>query len=145
MYQSKKQPSIATLERWLKDPDWRVRAAAMKVCEVNGIPVPLIRTIEPPALVYKKCLCGVIVAAEIPKDAQVRGTVGGKCRANKAIIKEVIGYVGDEPVGIARHDLKTLYYVGDEVEIADFDLSDKECAPGFHFFCDIESAKRYNL
>jgi hypothetical protein len=28
----KKELSIETIERWLKDEDWRVRAAAMNAC-----------------------------------------------------------------------------------------------------------------
>lgn len=49
----KKELSIETIERGLKDEDWRVRAAAMNAC--NGK--------------------DVIVVAEIPNDAQVRGQV----------------------------------------------------------------------
>ena len=134
---------LEVIQQWLKDPDWRVRTAAMNACRVNGMPVPVIRTIEPPELVYKKCVCGVIVVAEIPKDAQVRGTVSGKCRADKAIIKEVIGDICGEPVGISKHDLKTLYYAGDEVTILNFDYSNEECSTGFHFFCTREQAENY--
>lgn len=144
MMSKKNRMSIETIERWLKDEDWRVQHAAMNACKTNGIPLPVIRTIEPPALVYKKCACGVIVVAEIPADAQVRGMIGGKCRADKAIIKDVIGDIGGEPVGIAKYDLKTLYYAGDEVVIKDFDYSNARCAPGFHFFCTREQAEHYD-
>lgn len=138
-----KKPSLKVIQTWLRDTDWRVRAAAMKVCEINKLPVPIIQTIEPPALVYKKCVCGVIVVAEIPADAQVRGTLRGKCRASKASIKEIIGDVCGEPVGISKHDLRTLYYAGDEVVIPDFDLSNEECSTGYHFFCNREAAENY--
>lgn len=49
----------------------RLRAAAMNACKANNIPIPVIRTIEPPEKVYKKCIGGIIVVASIPKDAQV--------------------------------------------------------------------------
>ena len=139
----KRTPSLEVIERWLKDESWRVRAAAMNACQKNGLPVPVIRTIEPPELVYKKCIGDIIVVAEIPKDAQVRGSFGHKCRASKAIIKEVIGDLCGEPVGISKFDLRTLYYAGDEVEIDNFDYSDEECSAGFHFFNTIEEARRY--
>jgi hypothetical protein len=33
----KKQIPLEVIERWLKDSDWRVRAAAMEACQGNGI------------------------------------------------------------------------------------------------------------
>ena len=134
---------LETIGRWLDDADWHVRAAAMRACEKNGLPIPVVRTIEPPALVYKKCIAGVIVVAEIPGDAQVRGAVGKKCRTNKAVIKDVIGEFAGEKVGISIYDKKTTYFVGDEIFIEDFDLSDEECSTGFHFFCTREEAENY--
>ena len=134
---------LEVIEKGLKDDDWRVRAAAMNACKANNIPIPVIRTIEPPELVYKKCIGGIIVVASIPKDAQVRGGFNRKCRASKAIIKQVIGDLCGEPVGISKYDLRTLYYAGDEVEIDNFDFSDEECSTGFHFFCTMEEARNY--
>lgn len=139
----KHELSFEVIEAWLKDADCDVRAAAMKACDANGCPIPVIRTVEPPALVYKKCVCGVIVVAEIPKDAQVRGAINRKCRANKAIIKEIIGDICGESVGISRYDPKTIYYKGDVIEIPDFDYSNEECSSGFHFFCTREKAEVY--
>ena len=165
-----KDVPLEVIERWLKDSDWRVRTAAMNACQGKDVPleiierglkdsdcdvrtaainacqgkeIPIIRTIEPPAEVYKKCFGGVIVCASIPADAQVRGAYGHKCRASKAVITRVIGYVAGEPVGISNYDRKTTYYEGDEVEITDFDYSDKECSTGFHFFCTREEAENY--
>ena len=138
-----KDVPLDVIERGLKDGDCDVRVAAMNACKSNGIPIPIIRTIEPPDLVYKKCVANVIVVASIPKDAQVRGRLGGKCRTNKAIIKEVIGDFCGENVGISVRDKTTTYYAGDEVEIEDFDPSDEECSTGFHFFCSREEAERY--
>lgn len=138
----RKDIPLEVIERWLKDADCDVRSAAMNACKGRD-DVPLIRKFEPPERVYKKCLGDVIVVAEIPKDAQIRGSYSGKCRANKAKIVDVIGTFGGEKVGISLYDKKTTYLVGDEVEIEDFDLSNDECAAGFHFFCTIEQAKEY--
>ena len=66
-----------------------------------------------------------------------------QCRASKAVIKEIIGDLCGEQVGISKYDLRTLYYAGDEVEIDNFDFSNEECSTGFHFFCTIEEARRY--
>ena len=134
---------LEVIEQGLKDEDCDVRAAAMNACKANNIPIPVIRTIEPPKLVYKKCVGGIIVVASIPQDAQVRGSIGHKCRASKAVIKEIIGDLCGEPVGISKYDLRTLYYAGDDVEIDNFDLSNEECSTGFHFFCTIEEARSY--
>ncbi len=51
----------------------------------------------------------------IPKDAQVRGGFGRICRASAAIITEVLGLFGGEPVGIPVWDKVTTYYTGNEV------------------------------
>ena len=138
-----KDVPLDVIERGIRDDDCDVRAAAMKLCEKSGIQIPIIRTFEPPHLVYKRCCDDVIIVAEIPKDAQVRGSYGHKCRANKAIVKDVIGDFGGESVGISIYDQTTTYYAGDEVEIENFDMSDKECSTGFHFFCTREEAESY--
>ena len=138
-----KDVPIETIEKGLKDPDCDVLAAAMNACKKNGIPVPITRTIEPPESVYKKCVADVIVVAHIPDDAHVRGAVGKKCRASKAIITDVIGTFAGEKVGISIRDKKTTYFIGDEVEVENFDMSDKECSTGFHFFCTREEAEKY--
>lgn len=134
---------LEIIKQWLSDNDWRVRTAAMNWYKSVGLEIPVIRTIEPPKTVYKKCLCDVIVCAEIPFDAHVRGYFGSKCRTNKATIVNVIGSFAGEQVGISKYDMKTTYFVGDEVEVEDFDLSDEECSAGYHFFCTIEEAKAY--
>ena len=36
---SMKELSIETIERWLKDTDWRVRAAAMTACQGKDVPL----------------------------------------------------------------------------------------------------------
>ena len=116
----------------------------MQYLKVNNLPVPLKRTFEPPAVVYKKCLNNVIVCAEIPVDAQVRGEEGRKCRVDKAKIIDIIGDFYGEKVGVSTYDCSALYFIGDEIEIEDFDFSDAECSTGFHFFCTKEQAEKYN-
>ena len=138
----KRQIPVEVIERWLKDSDCCVRTAAMNACNGRS-DIPVIRTIKPPKTVYKKCLGGVIVCAEIPNNAQIRGSYGSKCRTNKAVITDIIGDFYGEKVGISSFDKKTTYYVGDEIEIENFDYSCKECSTGFHFFCTLKEAKEY--
>ena len=133
---------LDVIERGLKDSDWRVRVSACKIAKERGMNV-CYRSFEPPALVYKKCEAGVIVVARIPKDAEVRGTINGKCRANRAEIVDVIGTFCGEPVGVSKYDGTTWYYPGDVVEVDDFDYSDAKCSTGFHFFCTREQAEEY--
>ncbi len=129
-----KDVPLEIIERGLKDSDCDVRKTAMKIYKERGISFPVIRTIEPPKTVFKKCLGQVIVCATIPDDAEVRGTAGHKCRTNKAIITKVIGDFGGEPVGVSAYDKVTTYYEGDIIEVDDFDYSIEECSTGFHFF-----------
>ena len=131
------------IQKGLEDSDEDVRLAAMRYFKTRNLPIPLVRTFEPPAVVYKKCLNDVIVCAEIPADAQVRGAEGHKCRANKAKIIDIIGDFYGEKVGISTFQGSTLYFVGDEIEIEDFDCEDVECSTGFHFFCTKEEAENY--
>ena len=138
-----KDVPLEVVECGLNDSNWIVRTTAMKVCEKNGISVPVTRTIEPPELVYKKCVADVIVVAEIPKDAHVRGSFGDKCRASRAFIREIIRDFCGEKVGISIYDETTSYHVGDEIVVEDFDLSNEEYSTGFHFFCTKQEAIDY--
>ena len=115
----------------------------MNWCKDHGIENPVTRTFEPPEKVYKKCDAGVIVVAHIPADAHVRGTPNGKCRASKAEIVDIIGDFCGEKVGISLYDASVWYFVGDEIEIEDFDLSNAECSQGYHFFCTLKQAQNY--
>ena len=167
----RKHLPLDIIERWLKDSDWRVRTAAMNACNGRDVPLDIIerglkdsdwrvrtaamklaanknmitRTIDPPEKVYKKCWNGVIVVAHIPEDAHIRGRVGGKCRANKAKIIDILGDFGGEKIGISLYDGETCYFIGDEVEIDNFDMSFEECSAGFHFFCTEKEARNYNV
>ena len=138
-----KDVPLEIIEKGLKDEDCDVRAAAMNACQKCGYELPLIRELEPPEMVYKKCVGGVIVVATIPEDAQVRGNINGKCRANKAVIVDIIGDFAGEKVGISVWDRTTTYFIGDEIIVDDFDYSSAECSTGFHFFCTRELAEAY--
>ena len=131
------------IEKMFNDNIRSLRLVAMRYFKTKNLPVPLKRTFEPSAVVYKKCLNGVIVCAEIPADAQVRGAEGRKCRADKVKIIDIIGNFCGEKVGISGYDNSALYFAGDEIEIEDFDYSNEECSTGFHFFCSKEEAEGY--
>lgn len=132
---------IEIIKQGLKDSSWGVRQAAMNAC--NGREVLVKRTFNPPTRVYKKCWNDVIVVAEIPNNAYVRGQEGCKCRASKAKIVDIFGDLGGEKIGISQYDGETCYFIGDEVEIDNFDMSFKECSTGFHFFCTEREARDY--
>ena len=140
-----KDVPLEIIEAGLMDDDCDVRIAAMKACKESGIAIPIIRTFEPPAVVYKKCIGDVIVCATIPADAQVRGAVGRKCRSNKAVITKIIGDLNGEKVGISIRDKATAYYEGDEIVVEDFDMSNEEYSTGFHFFCSREEAEDFSI
>lgn len=133
--------SLELIEKGLKDSNCDVRLAAMNALGNRDM---VTRTIDPPERVYKKCLGDVIVVAEIPKDAHIRGSIGQKCRASKAKIVDIIGDFGGTKIGISLHDYETCYFIGDEVEIDNFDMSFEKCSTGFHFFCTLEEAQNYN-
>lgn len=121
-----------------------VRQLANHILDELSPTTYIYRTFEPPQRVYKKCLNDVIVIAEIPKDAQIRGKIDGKCRTNQAKIVDIIGDFFGEKVGISSFDGETTYSIGDEVYISDFDMNDDICGRGFHFFCTEEQARAYN-
>ena len=63
-------------------------------------------------------------------------------KENKLYLDIIEDFCG-EKVGISKYDNTMMYFIGDEVEIENFDYSDKECSTGFHFFCTLEEAKNY--
>lgn len=101
------------------------------------------RSFEPRKRIFKACEGGIIVVATIPKDAYVIGNPGGKCRADKADIVDIIGDLGGKKIGVSMYDPTTCYNIGDKIQIDNFDFSDEECSTGFHFFCTPVEARRY--
>jgi len=134
--------SPEVIKRWMGDSNSYVRQAAINYCNRHGLPIPVIRTFEPPEIVYKRCCDGKIVYAKVHRTAHVRGPCCGRCRCNKATITDVSG---DDKTATSIYDDNTKYSPGDEVDVDDFDLSDEECAPGFHFFCTKEEAEKYRF
>ena len=88
---------------------------------------------------YKKCERGIIVTLEIPKGAIVFSINGNKCRTNKAKVIAIDG--SDRAISLYKY---FSYYVGDEINIYDFDCEyNVECGKGIHFFMTKEEAKNY--
>ena len=133
------------LEKGLTRGELQVRLSAAEVNAKHHVFVPYKRTFEPPSKVYKKCCDGVIMVGEIPKDAEVRGVPGEKCRTNKIKITDICGNYFGESVGVSRYDMTKQYRVGDMVEVKNFDYSDEQCSTGYHFLCTYEEAKRFRL
>lgn len=140
-----KNPSLDILDRGLNDEDHLVRAAAMSTMRDLGLRVPPCRVVEPPDIVYKKCINNVIVTARIPKDAQIRGNYfeQGKYRSDKAEILDIYGEVCGEKIGISKYDPTTIYLPGDFVHVTNFDYGHIECSQGFHFFLTKKEAREF--
>lgn len=118
-----------------------VRCLASYVCDKSR--PALVRVINPQNQVYKKCAGGVIVAASIPEDAQIRGDKHHGYRADKATIVDVAADFCGEPVGVSLYKHDVTYRVGKEVFVEDFDFSYECMSSGFHFFTDYRQAKAY--
>jgi uncharacterized protein YjbI with pentapeptide repeats len=89
---------------------------------------------------WKTCKYGVIVKLSIPADVRRSNATGRKCRAESAVVLEVIG------AGIAHSswDSSFTYAAGQTVSVPDFDTDRwNECAPGIHFFLTREEAENY--
>lgn len=97
------------------------------------------KVLSEPLTGYKKCKGGVIVTLEIPEGAIVFSINGDKCRTNKVKVLAIDG----ADVGISFHD-GSLYHVGDEITISNFDCRyNVECSTGIHFFIDRKNAETY--
>jgi hypothetical protein len=89
---------------------------------------------------WKKCRDGILVKLRIPESAKRSSAFGRKCRSEFADVLEVIG--GE--VGIAQHDGKTEYRVGQRVVPDKWDDDwQEECAGGIHFFITRLEAEGY--
>ena len=87
-----------------------------------------------------------IVKLEIPADAKRSSAKGNKCRCNKAKVLEITTFGGEKVETQARSifDKTFIYKVGEMVSVDDF-CEDRwrECAPGIHFFMDVDEALNY--
>jgi hypothetical protein len=89
---------------------------------------------------WKKCKDGILVKLRIPEAAKRSHAFGRKCRAEFVDVLEVIG--GE--VGLAQHDGKTEYRVGQRVTPDKWDENwQEECAGGIHFFITRLEAEGY--
>ena len=89
---------------------------------------------------YKKTNEGVVITAEIPAGAIVFCINGSKCRTNRAKITDMDGH----EVLHSQYDNSFEYYLGQEINIKDFNLMyNVECASGFHFFRTRKEAEEY--
>ena len=125
----------------LLSDDVHVRRLASRIC---GKTRPsLVRVINPKGHVFKKCVGGVIIVADIPEDAQIRGNERYGYRADKATVVDVLGDFCGESVGVSlyRHDVS--YRLGAQIRIDDFDFSYETLTTGFHFFTDYNQAKAF--
>ena len=143
LYARADEPNLpyVVIERGLRDGDSLLREAALIVSRTHGYPP--YHSFKPKKTVFKKCVGGVILEAEIPESAEIRGDGRDGARANRAIIKNIENDYCGEKIGIAFYDCSTEYRVGNTVEINDFDMSLEECASGFHFFENHKLAKDF--
>jgi hypothetical protein len=89
---------------------------------------------------WKKCRDGILVKLRIPEAAKRSHAFGRKCRSEFADVLEVIG--GD--IGLAQHDGKTEYRVGQRVTPDKWDDDwTQECSSGIHFFITKLEAENY--
>jgi hypothetical protein len=89
---------------------------------------------------WKKCRDNVVVRLTIPSEAKRSNATGRKCRAEFAIVEEIIG----ASVGVSIHDGGVLYEVGKTMKPHEWcDDRWQECAGGIHFFITREEAEAY--
>jgi hypothetical protein len=88
---------------------------------------------------WKKCVSGVLVKLKIPETAKRSHAFGRKCRAEYAVVLDVIG--GE--IGVSDHDNTFMYRKGDTVRPLNGFSDDwtDECAPGIHFYITREEAE----
>lgn len=103
------------------------------------------KVLTEPIIGYKKCLTDdklyTIVTLEIPRGAIVFSINGNSCRTNKV---KVIDIADGYKRAYSEHAEHFSYYIGDEINIYDFDLQyNNECSSGIHFFMTREEAEHY--
>jgi hypothetical protein len=99
-------------------------------------------------IAWKKCCDNIIAKLQIPEDAKRHNASGRKCRAEKAIVLELID-LNDKhkkpTEAFSRRDKKTIYRVGETVVCDKWDENRwNECSGGVHFFITRIEAENYN-
>ena len=80
---------------------------------------------------WKQCRNGVIVKLLIPNGTKRSNATGRKCRAQSAVVLEVIG----SDVGESSHQEGFFYRQGETIHVEPFDDHwENECSSGVHFF-----------
>ncbi len=121
-----------------------IRKTAIKTAHKANIRLPLKRDFMPPEIVFMKCANDVIVSAHIHGSALIRGNPGkGLCYTDGALIMRVEGSFYGERVGVSMLDKKTLYYVGKNVIIKNFDYLIPD-SDSFPFFCTRKEAEEFS-
>ena len=95
---------------------------------------------------YKQCRDGKIVKLLITEDSLRSSATSRKCRASKVKVLSITNTLGDfKYVDAASiHDNKTIYKVGEVIEVEDFDTNRwDECSTGIHFFITRQEAVDY--
>lgn len=83
----------------------------------------------------------LIVELIIPRGAIVFGINNNKFRTDKAIVKDIYDYKGNHHKRAYSYYKYFSYYVGDEIEVFDFNTEyNVECGEGIHFFKTKEEA-----
>ena len=89
---------------------------------------------------WKKCNGDVLVKLRVPEEAKRSHAFGRKCRAEFVDVLEV----SNGEVGIAMHDGKTAYRVGERVHCDKWEENwQEECAGGIHFYITKEEAEAH--
>ena len=113
--------------------------------DANGAGLALAMSSHLPAgdiIGWKKCMNDVIVKLRIPEAAARSHGVSRKCRAEYAVVLEVIG--ANE--GVSQYDKATTYRAGETVKPMSWDPDRwNECTGGIHFFITREEAEAFNL
>ena len=94
---------------------------------------------------WKKCRDDVIVKLQIPSEAKRSHAFGRKCRAEYAIVLDIVGPKGGQrKEAVSQRDNKFVYRIGETVRPDRFSEEwQEECAPGIHFFITREEAEAY--
>lgn len=94
---------------------------------------------------FKKCENNTIVELLIPADAKRSSATTRKCRANKAVVLDIIDEDGEQiETTASNYDSDFIYKVGETVEVKDFDEDRwEECSTGIHFFITRREAEEY--
>ena len=113
--------------------------------DANGAGLALAMSSHLPAgdiIGWKKCMNDVIVKLRIPEAAARSHGASRKCRAEYAVVLEVIG--ANE--GVSQYDKATTYRAGETVKPMSWDPDRwNECAGGIHFFITREEAEAFSF